>query len=58
MRPSRGDEALVAEAETLTAFALARGERPVVAHDWKTIAMADEPSALRRSPTTPWWPRT
>ena len=40
-----GDEVLVGEAETLTAFALARGERPVVAHDWKTIAMGDEPSA-------------
>ena len=25
------------------AFAMARGERPVVAHDWKTIATADEP---------------
>ena len=40
-----GDEVLVAEAETLAAFALARGERPVVAHDWKTLAMADEPCA-------------
>jgi DNA polymerase-1 len=39
-----GDEVLVAEAETLAAFTLARGERPVVAHDWKTLAMADEPS--------------
>ena len=38
-----GDEVLVSEAETLAAFAMARGERPVVAHDWKTIAMADEP---------------
>jgi DNA polymerase I len=38
-----GDELLVAEAETLAAFALARGERPLVAHDWKTIAAADEP---------------
>ena len=38
-----GGEVLVAEAETLAAFALARGERPVVAHDWKTIATADEP---------------
>jgi DNA polymerase I len=37
-----GDDVLVAEAETLTAFALARGDRPVVAHDWKTLAMADE----------------
>jgi DNA polymerase I len=40
-----GDEVLVAEAETLAAFALARGERPLVAHDWKTIAMADDPCA-------------
>ncbi len=39
-----GDEVLVAEAETLAAFTLARGERPVVAHDWKTLAMGDEPS--------------
>ncbi len=38
-----GGEVLVSEAETLAAFAMARGERPVVAHDWKTIAMADEP---------------
>jgi DNA polymerase I len=40
-----GDEVLVAEAETLAAFAMARAERPVVAHDWKTIAMADDPCA-------------
>ncbi len=39
-----GDEVLVAEAETLAAFTLARGDRPVVAHDWKTLAMADDPS--------------
>jgi DNA polymerase I len=38
-----GGEALVAEAETLAAFAMARGAHPVVAHDWKTIAMADDP---------------
>jgi DNA polymerase I len=38
-----GGEVLVSEAETLAAFAMARGERPVVAHDWKTIAMADDP---------------
>ncbi len=43
-----GDEVLVAEAETLAAFTLARGERPLVAHDWKTIAMADDPSAAPR----------
>jgi DNA polymerase I len=40
-----GDEVLVAEAETLAAFTMARGERPLVAHDWKTIAMADDPCA-------------
>jgi DNA polymerase I len=38
-----GDEVLVSEAETLAAFSLARADRPVVAHDWKTIATADEP---------------
>jgi DNA polymerase I len=40
-----GDEVLVSEAETLAAFVMARGDRPVVAHDWKTIAMADDPCA-------------
>jgi DNA polymerase I len=40
-----GDEVLVAEAETLAAFAMARGDQAVVAHDWKTIAMADDPCA-------------
>jgi DNA polymerase-1 len=40
-----GDDVLVAEAETLAAFVMARGDRPVVAHDWKTIAMADDPCA-------------
>jgi DNA polymerase-1 len=43
-----GDDVLVAEAETLAAFTMARGERPLVAHDWKTIAMADEPSPAPR----------
>jgi DNA polymerase-1 len=38
-----GDEVLVSDAETLAAFTMARGERPVIAHDWKTIAMADDP---------------
>ncbi len=37
-----GDEVLVAEAETLAAFSMARAGGPVVAHDWKTIAMADD----------------
>jgi DNA polymerase I len=40
-----GGDALVSEAETLSAFVMARGDRPVVAHDWKTIAMADDPCA-------------
>ena len=40
-----GTEVLVGEAETLAAFTLAREERPVVAHDWKTLAMADDPAA-------------
>src|SRR4051794_27362794 len=38
-----GDEVLVGEAETLAAVALAWGERPLVAHDWKSIAMSDDP---------------
>jgi DNA polymerase I len=33
-----GDEVLVGEAETLAAVALGWGGRPLVAHDWKTIA--------------------
>ena len=36
---------LVSEAETLTALAMARGERPVVTHDWKTTAVSEEASA-------------
>jgi DNA polymerase I len=38
-----GGDVLVSEAESLAAFTMARGERPVIAHDWKTIAMADDP---------------
>ncbi|MFL5868020.1 MAG: DNA polymerase I, partial [Thermoleophilaceae bacterium] len=38
-----GDEVLVSEAETAAALAMARGERPLVAHDWKTIATSDGP---------------
>ena len=34
---------LVGEAETLTALTLSWGERPVVAHDWKSIASGEEP---------------
>jgi DNA polymerase I len=40
-----GDEVLVSEAETLAAFSMARADHPVVAHDWKTIAMADDACA-------------
>ncbi len=35
-----GDHVLVGEAETLAALGLAWGERPVVAHDWKSLASA------------------
>ena len=37
------EEVLVSQAETAAALALARGGRPVVAHDWKTIATSDGP---------------
>ncbi|HYP48929.1 MAG TPA: DNA polymerase, partial [Thermoleophilaceae bacterium] len=37
-----GDDVLVAEAETRAAFMLARGEEPLVAHDWKSIVMAEQ----------------
>ncbi|MFL5886103.1 MAG: DNA polymerase, partial [Thermoleophilaceae bacterium] len=38
-----GDEVLVGEAETLAAVTMAWGDKPVVAHDWKSIASAEEP---------------
>ncbi|MGH3016494.1 MAG: 5'-3' exonuclease H3TH domain-containing protein, partial [Gaiellaceae bacterium] len=38
-----GAEVLVGEAETLAALALSWGERPLVAHDWKSIASREEP---------------
>jgi DNA polymerase I len=38
-----GDEVLVGETETLAALTLSWGSRPVVAHDWKTIATGEEP---------------
>ena len=41
-----GGEVLVGEAETLAALAMAWGERPVTAHNWKSIATADEPCPL------------
>ncbi len=31
------------EAETMAALALARGDRPLVAHDWKSLATTDDP---------------
>jgi DNA polymerase I len=37
-----GGEVLVAECETLAALTMARGERPLVYHDWKTTAVSDE----------------
>jgi DNA polymerase I len=37
-----GDEVMCGEAETVAALALAWGERPVVAHDWKAIARLDD----------------
>ncbi len=37
-----GEEVLTGEAETIAALALAWGERPVVAHDWKSIARLDQ----------------
>jgi DNA polymerase-1 len=38
-----GGEVLVGEAETLAAVAMAWGERPLVAHDWKTSVSRDGP---------------
>jgi DNA polymerase-1 len=38
-----GDEVLVGQTETLAALALSWGSRPVVAHDWKSIATGEEP---------------
>jgi DNA polymerase-1 len=38
-----GGDVLVGEAETLAAVALAWGDRPLVAHDWKTLAAAENP---------------
>jgi DNA polymerase-1 len=38
-----GDEVLVGQSETLAALTLSWGDRPVVAHDWKTIATGEEP---------------
>jgi DNA polymerase-1 len=38
------DEVLTGEADTLAALALSWGNRAVVAHDWKSIASAEDPS--------------
>jgi DNA polymerase-1 len=38
-----GDEVLTGETETLAALTLSWGDRPVVAHDWKTIATGEDP---------------
>jgi DNA polymerase-1 len=38
-----GEEVLTGEAETLAAIASAWGDRPVVAHDWKSLAASEEP---------------
>src|SRR5436190_1309006 len=37
------DEVIVGEAETLAAITMAWGDKPVVAHDWKSIASSEEP---------------
>jgi DNA polymerase-1 len=39
-----GETVLTGEAESLAAIAAAWGERPVVAHDWKSLAASEEPS--------------
>jgi DNA polymerase-1 len=38
-----GDEVLIGDAETLAALTLAWGERPLVAHDWKSLASGEGP---------------
>ena len=38
-----GDQVVVGEAETLAAVAMGWGDRPVVTHDWKSIAAPEEP---------------
>ena len=39
-----GGEVLVSEAETLAALTMARGERAIVTHDWKTTAVSEDAS--------------
>jgi DNA polymerase-1 len=38
-----GQEVVTGESETLAAITLAWGDRPLVAHDWKALAAAEEP---------------
>jgi len=39
-----GEEVYIGDAETLAALTLAWGQRPLVAHDWKTLAASEDPS--------------
>ncbi|HEX8645540.1 MAG TPA: DNA polymerase I, partial [Thermoleophilaceae bacterium] len=39
-----GETVLTGEAESLAAITMAWGRRPLVAHDWKTIAASEEPT--------------
>jgi DNA polymerase I len=38
-----GGDVVTGEAETLAAITLSWGDRPLVAHDWKTLAASEEP---------------
>ncbi|HEX2071971.1 MAG TPA: DNA polymerase I [Thermoleophilaceae bacterium] len=40
-----GEEALTGHAETLTEVVAAWGERPLTAHDWKTLTVSEQPVA-------------
>jgi DNA polymerase-1 len=41
-----GGDVLVGEAESLAAITMGWGERPLVAHDWKSIAAPEEPCPM------------
>ncbi len=41
-----GGDVLVGEVEGLPALAMAWGDRPVVAHDWKSVAVGEDPCDL------------
>ena len=41
-----GGDVMVGEAETLAAVTMGWGERPLVAHDWKSIASPEEPCPM------------